>query len=47
MSIGFCTKPSTGEAVVIELDELWHSLQRKDTKVWIWKAYDHATARLG
>jgi transposase-like protein len=43
----FCTKPPPGEAVVIELDEMWHFLQRKDTKVWIWKAYDHAAHRLG
>ena len=42
-----CSKPPPGEAVVIELDEMWHFLQRKDTKVWIWKAYDHAAHRLG
>lgn len=41
-----CTKPPPGEAVVIELDEMWHFLQRKDNKVWIWKAYDRATRRL-
>jgi insertion element IS1 protein InsB len=35
-----CSKPPPGEAVVIELDEMWHFLQRKDNKVWIWKAYD-------
>jgi insertion element IS1 protein InsB len=35
-----------GEEVVIELDEMWHFLQRKDTKFWIWKAYDRATGRL-
>ena len=39
----FCTKPPPGEAVVIELDEMWHYLQRKKTKVWIWKTYDRAT----
>ena len=31
---------------MIELDEMWHFLQRKDNKVWIWKAYDRATGRL-
>jgi insertion element IS1 protein InsB len=41
-----CTKPPPGEAVVIELDEMWHFLQRKDNKVWIWKAFDCATGRL-
>jgi insertion element IS1 protein InsB len=25
---------------------MWHFLQRKDTKVWIWKAFDRATGRL-
>jgi IS1 family transposase len=24
--------------VVIELDEMWHFLQRKTNTVWIWKA---------
>jgi insertion element IS1 protein InsB len=37
-----CVKPPPGEAVVIELDEMWHFLQRKDNKVWIGTA-----ARLG
>jgi transposase-like protein len=42
----YCSKPPPGDAVVIELDEMWHFLQRKDNKVWIWKAYDRATGRL-
>jgi insertion element IS1 protein InsB len=42
----YCSKPPPGEAVVIELDEMWHFLQRKDNKVWIWKAYDRVTGRL-
>ncbi|GEO43279.1 hypothetical protein SAE02_74270 [Skermanella aerolata] len=33
-----CAKPPPEDAVVIELDEIWHCLQRKDNKVWIWKA---------
>jgi hypothetical protein len=41
-----CAKPPPGDAVVIELDEMWHFLRRKDNKVWIWKAYDRATGRL-
>ena len=43
----FCTKPPPGEAVVIELDEMWHYLQRKETKVWIWKAYDPDASSTG
>jgi insertion element IS1 protein InsB len=42
----YCSKPPPGDAVVIELDEMWHYLQRKTNKVWIWKAYDRATGRL-
>ena len=42
----YCAKPPPGDAVVIELDEMRHFLQRKDTKVWIWKACDRATGRL-
>jgi insertion element IS1 protein InsB len=42
----YCAKPPPGEAVVIELDEMAHFLQRKTNKVWIWKAYDRATGRL-
>jgi hypothetical protein len=41
-----CSKPPSSDAVVIELDEMWHFLQRRDNKVWIWKAYDRATGRL-
>jgi insertion element IS1 protein InsB len=41
-----CVKPPPGEAVVIELDEMWPFLQRKDNKVWIWKAFDRTTGRL-
>jgi insertion element IS1 protein InsB len=39
-----CATPPPGDAVVIELDEMWHYLQRKTNKVW--KAYDRATGRL-
>jgi insertion element IS1 protein InsB len=31
---------------VIERDEIWPFLQRKDNKVWFWKAYDRMTKRL-
>jgi hypothetical protein len=39
-----CAKPSPGDAVMIELDEMWHSPPRNDD--WIWKAYGRATGRL-
>ncbi|MGF7213388.1 IS1 family transposase [Skermanella aerolata] len=42
----FCTRPPPGEAVVIELDKMWHFQQHNDNKVCIWKAYDRATGRL-
>jgi insertion element IS1 protein InsB len=41
-----CAKPPPGDAVVIKPDEMWHCLQRKANKLWIWKAYDRATGRL-
>jgi insertion element IS1 protein InsB len=41
-----CAKPPPGEMGVIERDEKWPFLQRKDTKVWFWKAYDRMTKRL-
>jgi insertion element IS1 protein InsB len=39
-------RPIPGQAVVVELDEMWHYLQRKTDKLWIWKAVDRATGRL-
>jgi len=35
-----------GTVVVIELDEMWHFLNSKDEKLWIWKAINHATGEL-
>lgn len=26
-----------GQAAVVELDEMWHYVGSKDTKLWIWK----------
>jgi len=42
----YCHKPEPGEAVVIELDEMWHFLGNKSHKVWIWKAYNRETGKL-
>jgi len=42
----FCPKPVPGQAPVVELDEMWHYLGSKATKLWIWKAVDRATGRL-
>jgi IS1 family transposase len=39
-----CHNP--GQAAVVELDEMWHYVGSKDTKLWIWKAIDRATGRL-
>ncbi len=41
-----CHKPTPGQAAVVELDEMWHYVGSKDTKLWIWKAIDRATGRL-
>ena len=32
--------------MVIELDEMWHFLNSKDEKLWIWKAINHKTGEL-
>jgi insertion element IS1 protein InsB len=37
----------TGKTIVQELDELWHDLQKKGQKLWIWKALDRDTGQLG
>jgi insertion element IS1 protein InsB len=42
----YCTKPEPGEAVVVEVDEMWHFLNCKSNKVWIWKAYNRDTGKL-
>src|SRR3954467_12318314 len=39
-------QPDPGESVVVmELDELWHFLQKKN-KLWIWLAFDRSGQRL-
>ena len=35
-----------GTVVVIELDEMWHYLNSKDEKLWIWKAINHDSGEL-
>ena len=32
--------------VVLELDEMWHYIQKKKNKLWIWKALDRNTGYL-
>ena len=40
-------QPEPGAAVVVmELDELWHFLQKKKNKLWIWLAFDRTGHRL-
>ena len=41
-----CGKPVPQGEIVIELDEMWHFLRSKKTKVWIWKAYCRSTREL-
>jgi insertion element IS1 protein InsB len=36
----------TGNTMVLELDEMWHYLKKKQRKLWIWKALDRDTGRL-
>src|SRR3954466_14110694 len=40
-------QPEPGESVVVmELDELWHFLQKKN-KLWIWLAFDRSASSTG
>ena len=40
-------QPEPGESVVVmELDELWHFLKKKENKLWIWLAFDRSGQRL-
>lgn len=39
-------KPNPGNAIIIELDEMWHYLCSKKNKLWIWKAYRRETGEL-
>jgi insertion element IS1 protein InsB len=36
----------TGRTIVLQLDEMWHYLQNKRQKLWIWKALDRDTGQL-
>jgi insertion element IS1 protein InsB len=36
----------TGNAIILELDEMWHYLKNKRRKLWIWKALDPDTGQL-
>lgn len=43
----YAPKPvPSGTVVVVELDEMWHFLNSKNEKLWIWKAINHATGEL-
>lgn len=39
-------KPAPGEAILVELDEMWHYLGSRKNKLWIWKAYRRETGEL-
>ena len=36
----------TGRTIILQLDEMWHSLKKKRRKLWIWKALDRDTGQL-
>jgi len=36
----------TGQAIILELDEMWHDLKHTRRKLWIWKALDPETGQL-
>ncbi len=40
------TPEPTSRAITLELDEMWHYLQQKRRKLWIWKALDRDTGQL-
>jgi insertion element IS1 protein InsB len=43
----FEEKPEpTGRRIILELDEMWHYVQQKRQKLWIWKALDRDTGQL-
>ena len=33
----------TGRSMILERDELWHSVKQKRQQLWIWKAFDQDT----
>ncbi len=35
-----------GDIIVLEVGEMWHYINSKKNKLWIWKAYDRHTNRL-
>jgi transposase-like protein len=35
----------TSRAILLELDEMWHDLQQKRRKLWIWNALDRDTGQ--
>jgi IS1 family transposase/transposase-like protein len=40
-------KPApAGKTIILQLDEVWHSLKKKRRKLWIWKALAHHPGQL-
>jgi insertion element IS1 protein InsB len=39
-------EPESRRPVILELDEMWHFLQKKTDKLWVWKALDKFSGRL-
>jgi IS1 transposase len=36
----------TGTSILLELDEMWHYLKKKQQKLWLWKALDPESGKL-
>jgi transposase-like protein len=37
--------PMSPETIAVVLDEMWHFVNGKPNKIWIWKAYDPVKKR--
>jgi insertion element IS1 protein InsB len=46
-AVVYYEKPEpTGGTLILELDEMWHYVKKKQQKLWIWKALDQETGQL-
>ena len=47
LATAYDEKPEpTGRTIVLQRDEMWHSLKNKRGKLWMWKALDRDTGQL-
>jgi IS1 family transposase len=46
-AVAYYEKPEpTGGTLVLELDEMWHVVKKRQQKLWIWKALNQETGQL-